>query len=684
MLSGSGIGSLGIGVGVDPFLGGSFGGMPDFGPGGIGGALGVPLGVDFNVNIGNASNLGLLNRVSAAVNALTPEAIAAARKAAEGQAPPPAINTIEDQLAMAARVAEAANQSSSARSSDPGPSPVVASTSRPAPSISGATGLAAQELTGDPDMDRMILAARDAQAPRAPAAPGAVNAYQEGSAALNEFLNRPENVAYRDTRRPEIKAAIAGLAAPFIPGAAAGIAGALGGGALASAATGAALGSGLAAATGQDPVRGALTGALGGFGQGALQAGGQAGPPSGIASLADTASTGASVADTAGRAGGVLDVLGTVADVARSPIVNAAREYLEARDERPSYTPQAPGPIDVVNIPTEAPSAPAAPGVDISAPVIPQEELDRIEQEREAERQRQEAEAERERQRQEAEAKAQAEAEAEAQRKRDAEAKAKAEREAAEAKAKAEAEAKAKAEAEAEAKRKRDAEAKAKAEREAAEAKAEAERKAAEEEAAKQQAIEDELIDDGWVRNGPWRYDGNGVFTHTGTGAVLVDPTVPEGVKVGDTFDAGSGNDSAEQAEEEPEDDEEVVFEPADPARDAAPTTGPVLAPGPDVSPGAGTSTGPGAGPGTGPGAGPGAGTGAGPGGAGSGGQPGQQQPSGPGGIQSLLPMFGLALLGRYLLGEAEKGQRRGRLPLEQESATGYYNIDREVRRRMG
>jgi len=119
MLSGSGIGSLGIGVGVDPFLGGSFGGMPDFGPGGIGGALGVPLGVDFNVNIGNASNLGLLNRVSAAVNALTPEAIAAARKAAEGQAPPPAINTIEDQLAMAARVAEAANQSSSARSSAP-------------------------------------------------------------------------------------------------------------------------------------------------------------------------------------------------------------------------------------------------------------------------------------------------------------------------------------------------------------------------------------------------------------------------------------------------------------------------------------------------------------------------------------------------------------------------------------
>jgi hypothetical protein len=46
--------------------------------------------------------------------------------------------------------------------------------------------------------------------------------------------------------------------------------------------------------------------------------------------------------------------------------------------------------------------------------------------------------------------------------------------------------------------------------------------------------------------------------------------------------------------------------------------------------------------------------------------------------------MFGLALLGRYLLGEAEKGQRRGRLPLEQESATGYYNIDREIRRRMG
>jgi hypothetical protein len=46
--------------------------------------------------------------------------------------------------------------------------------------------------------------------------------------------------------------------------------------------------------------------------------------------------------------------------------------------------------------------------------------------------------------------------------------------------------------------------------------------------------------------------------------------------------------------------------------------------------------------------------------------------------------MFGLALLGRYLLGEAESSQPRGRLPLEQESTTGFYNIDREIRRRMG
>jgi hypothetical protein len=648
MLSGSGIGSLGIGVGVDPFLGGSFGGMPDFGPGGIGGALGVPLGVNFNVNLGNASNLDLLNRVAAAVNERYPS-----------------------------------------QSSAPAPSPVVASTSRPAPSVPGATGLAAQELTGDPDMDRMILAARDAQGVSTDIGPGGqtMAEYQQSVADLAEFRNLPENVAYRNTVRPEIKAAIAGLAAPFIPGAAAGIAGALGGGALASAATGAALGSGLAAATGQDPVRGALTGALGGFGQGALQA---AGTTSGIASLADTASTGASVADTASRTGGVLDVLGTAADIARSPIVNAAREYMEARDERPGYTPQLPGQIDVVSIPTEAPRAPEAPGVDIGAPVISQDEIDRIEQEEEAERQRQErAAAERERQRQEAEAKAKAEAEAqaEAQRKRDAEAKAKAEREAAEAKARAEAEAKAKAEAEAEAQRKRDAEAKAKAEREAAEAKAEAERKAAEEEAAKQQAIEDELIEDGWVRNGPWRYDGNGVFTHTVTGEVRVDDTVPEGAKVGDTFDAGINNDSVLEAPEEPEPaaedepEEEVVIVPTG---DADAGTGgaddDTEAQIPQLPPATGGAPTPG---GTAPAPGGPTPGGSSPGSAGSGGQP-SQQPSGAGGIQSLLPMFGLALLGRYLLGEAEKGQRRGRLPLEQESTTGYYNIDREIRRRMG
>ena len=610
--------------------------------------------------------------------------------------------------------------------------PAAAAT--PAAPVNQYTGTAAQGLTGDPDMDRMILDARAQQDYSINQArtqeriasgelpsdfvygmpfgkPGVLEiginsegvkgpnyqqiAYSTPEEYREAYSLKLQTESPRESwtmnTRPWIKAAIAGLAAPFIPGAAAGIAGALGGGALASAATGAALGSGLAAATGQDPVKGALTGALGGFGKAAM-AGQAAGSTSGIASLADTASTGASVADTASRAGGVLDVLGTVADVARSPIVNAAREYLEARDDRPGYTPQLPGQIDVVSIPTEAPSAPAAPGVDISAPVIPQEELDRIEQEREAERQRQEAEAERERQRQEAEAKAQAEAEAEAQRKREAEAKAKAEREAAEAKARAEAEAKAKAEAEAEAQRKRDAEAKAKAEREAAEAKAEAERKAAKEEAAKQQAIEDELIEDGWVRNGPWRYDGNGVFTHTVTGEVRVDDTVPEGAKVGDTFDAGINNDSVLEAPEEPEPaaedepEEEVVIVPtgdadagtggADDDTEAQipqlpPATGGTPSPG-ATAPAPGGST-------------PGGATsgGAAPGSAGPGGQP-SQQPSGAGGIQSLLPMFGLALLGRYLLGEAEKGQRRGRLPLEQESATGYYNIDREIRRRMG
>jgi hypothetical protein len=70
MLSGSGIGGMGptIGVGSDPFLGGSFGGLPDFGIGGLGGALGILSGRNFNVNIGDASNLGLLNAVSLLVN----------------------------------------------------------------------------------------------------------------------------------------------------------------------------------------------------------------------------------------------------------------------------------------------------------------------------------------------------------------------------------------------------------------------------------------------------------------------------------------------------------------------------------------------------------------------------------------------------------------------------------------
>ena len=44
--------------------------------------------------------------------------------------------------------------------------------------------------------------------------------------------------------------------------------------------------------------------------------------------------------------------------------------------------------------------------------------------------------------------------------------------------------------------------------------------------------------------------------------------------------------------------------------------------------------------------------------------------------------MFGIGLLGKYLLDQA--GGPRGRLPLEQESTTGFYNIDREIRRRMG
>jgi len=566
------------------------------------------------------------------------------------------------------------------------------------------------QFTGDRDMDQMIqnqVTQARQQASRAAGTAATAEEIAAGTAAYEDVIRQLETTptdegirlqwfGKRKNVRPELKAAIAGLAAPFIPGAAAGIAAGLGGGALASAATGAALGSGLAAATGQDPVKGALTGALGGFGKAAM-AGQAAGGTSGIASLADTASTGASVADTASRTGGVLDVLGTAADIARSPIVSAAREYMEAKEDRPSYDPSLPEVTEVVALPDPGASAPAPPGVDIGQPVLSRDEREevlrreqeeaRVRAEREAQRQREEA----ARQREAAEAEARrkreaAEAEARAKAKAEAEAKAKAEREAAEAKAKAEADAKAKAEAEAEAKRKRDAEAKAKAEREAAEAEAERKRREAEEEASKQQTIEDELIEDGWVRNGPWRYDGNGVFTHTQTGQVMVDPTVPEGAKVGDTFDAGEGNDSVERKEEEEEAEEEVVID-TDRARDDDDVTLPPVGPtAPDT--GAKTSpspSGPGTTPGTSPGTTPAPGTGTGPGGAGpGGGGPGGGTPTTGGGIQSLLPMFGLALLGRYLLGEAESGQRRGRLPLEQESATGYYNIDREVRRRMG
>ena len=679
MLSGSGIGSLGIGVGVDPFLGGSFGGMPDFGPGGIGGALGIPMGVDFNVNLGNASNLDLLNRVAAAVNERYPS-----------------------------------------QSSAPAPAPTVAPTSRPAPSVPGGTGLAAQELTGDPDMDRMILAARDAQGVSTDAGSSGLtmDQYQQSVADLAEFRNLPENVAYRDTRRPEILAGLAGLAAPFIPGAAAGIAGALGGGALASAATGAALGSGLAAATGQDPIKGALTGALGGFGQGAT---------SGISSLADVASTGASVADTASGVGGALEVLGTVADIARSPIVNAAREYMEARDERPSYTPDLPGAIDVVNIPTEAPGAPEAPGVDIGAPVISQDELDRIAEQEEADRLRREAEA-------------QAEADAQAARDREAQQQAvfddlmgdlqRGEYVYGDAGAARDSGAITQEQFDVFAEEfdrytGTTAGARPYTAGQVVESQADRERREAEEqaqaEADREQDIVEGLRRDGWLRNGPWRYDGEGIFTDVTSGAVVYDPTVPEGAKVGDMFDAGSNNDAVpvEEAAEEPKDVAEdepetgvVIVTPDDFGTDAGAgadtgedivvvdDTGTGAAAGEGVGEGAGAGAGDGAGEPAGEGDGTDTGTdegppinvtigagglgGAGGGNGGDGGGGDSGQPRGLTGIQALLPTIGLALLGRYLLGEAESGQRRGRLPLEQESATGYYNIDREVRRRMG
>lgn len=148
-------------------------------------------------------------------------------------------------------------------------------TATPAPSVpANATGIAAQELTGNPDMDRQILAARDAQGVSVDVGAGSLTPeeYQQGIEELGAWRNLPENSAWRDTRRLDISPAdllqVAAtfaipIAAPAVAGALAGATGVAGlGGTVGTTLTQAALSGGLAAATGGDPLQGALSGAL--------------------------------------------------------------------------------------------------------------------------------------------------------------------------------------------------------------------------------------------------------------------------------------------------------------------------------------------------------------------------------------------------------------------------------------
>jgi len=152
-------------------------------------------------------------------------------------------------------------------------------TPRPTAAVpANATGIAAQELTGDPDMDRQILAARDAQGVSVDVGAGSLTTeeYQQATEELAAYRNLPENVAYRNTVRPELAALAKGLLSLAVPvvapslAASTGLTAALGAGA-GSAVTGAALGGTLAAAQGDSIVEGVLTGGLSG-GLGAVSA----------------------------------------------------------------------------------------------------------------------------------------------------------------------------------------------------------------------------------------------------------------------------------------------------------------------------------------------------------------------------------------------------------------------------
>ena len=93
-------------------------------------------------------------------------------------------------------------------------------TPRPTAAVpANATGIAAEELTGDPDMDRQILAARDAQGVSVDVGAGSLTPeeYQQGIEELGAWRNLPENRAYRDTRRPELAALASGLLSLAVP-----------------------------------------------------------------------------------------------------------------------------------------------------------------------------------------------------------------------------------------------------------------------------------------------------------------------------------------------------------------------------------------------------------------------------------------------------------------------------------
>ena len=120
MLSGSGIGS--------------FGGPFGYGPSS---AFGVGQTASrFNVGTIPLPNLSVSTSNLPLAFTITPEQIAAAVAARSGQPAP----TLTQAVTQA-----------------PAPAP------KPAAVPSKATGIAAQELTGEPDLDRQILAARDAQ-----------------------------------------------------------------------------------------------------------------------------------------------------------------------------------------------------------------------------------------------------------------------------------------------------------------------------------------------------------------------------------------------------------------------------------------------------------------------------------------------------------------------------------------